>query len=225
MRILYLSPYPPARDGIGTYTKVLAAAVGDLGHETAVVTPRPQPGSPPEVVGALGEDVLARFRPDLVHVQFAVAAFGSRTPAVLRFLAGLPVPVVATVHEVTRDVALLRGPGRVLYRRLAARCDRIVAHTGEAARLAGERAVVIPHFCAPPPPATVTAGELRERFGLGTARLLLSFGFIHVDKGLGDLVRALAASDGADMLVVAGTVRRRTGLFRLFEARDRMHEA
>jgi glycosyltransferase involved in cell wall biosynthesis len=225
MRILYVSPYPPARDGIGTYTQVLAAAVRDLGHETAVLTPRPQPGSPPEVIGALGEDVLARFQPDLVHVQFAVAAFGSRTPAVLKFLDGLPVPVVATLHEVTREVALLRGPGRALYRRLADRCARVVAHTGEASRLAGDRAVVIPHFCAPPPPATVTAADLRERFGLGTSPILLAFGFIHIDKGLGDLVRALAGSGGADTLVVAGTVRRRTGLFRLLEARDRVHEA
>ncbi|MEV0828785.1 glycosyltransferase [Nonomuraea rubra] len=241
MRILYLSPYPPARDGIGTYTHVLAHAVRARGHEIAVIAARPDPGAPEEVVGALGgggeatlRAAVARFRPDVVHVQFAVPAFGARSLEVARRPATPGVPVVATLHEVSRDTALLRGPGRALYRRLASGCDRLIVHT-RAARdtLAAlgldAEATVIPHFSSPPPPATGTAAGLRTRFGLGDDRVLLAFGHIHVSKGLDDLVRAVATLPPATLagvrVVVAGAVRRRHGPFRVFEARDYLHEA
>ncbi|WP_327586428.1 glycosyltransferase [Nonomuraea sp. NBC_00507] len=240
MRILYVSPYPPARDGIGTYTHVLARAVRERGHEVAVVAARPHPDAPEEVIGALGGGVaplraaVARFRPDVVHVQFAVPAFGARTLAVARWLAGPGVPAVATLHEVNRDTALLRGPGRALYRHLAQGCDRLIVHTRAARDTLGALgldgyATVVPHFSAPPPSATGTAAGLRARFGLGDDRLLLAFGHIHVSKGLDDLVRAIAtlppATLGAVRVVVAGAVRRRHGPFRVFEARDHLHQA
>ncbi len=204
MRVLYVSPFPPARDGIGTYTTALAGAVS---------------GS----------------------VQFAVAAFGTRTVALLRWLdllrRDVPAPVVITMHEVTRDTALLRGAGRALYRAMARRCDRVIVHTDAAfdsltagVGVPAAKVAVIPHPLARPPAAGSTPDELRARFGLGDALVLLAFGFIHVDKGLDDLVRALgilARSPGAPLdgvrLVVAGAVRRRQGLFRAMEARDRVH--
>ncbi|MGI8330059.1 glycosyltransferase [Actinomadura scrupuli] len=252
MRVLYVSPYPPARDGIGTYTHVLAGAVRARGHEIAVVAAHPHGDAPAEVIGAFGvlggsrglRDAVAGFAPDVVHVQFAVPAFGARTIAVARWLeqarAAAPgVPVVATLHEAGRDLALLRRPGRILYERITACCDHVVVHTQGAlgtltgqVGVAGTRAEVIPHFSAEPPPATSTAGEQRARFGLGDGRILLAFGFIHVSKGLDDLVRAMAVLRRADPavlrdvhLVVAGTVRRRQGPFRIFELRDRLHLA
>ncbi|NJP91068.1 glycosyltransferase [Nonomuraea sp. FMUSA5-5] len=240
MRILYVSPYPPARDGIGTYTHVLARAVREHGHEVAVVAARSHPDAPEEVVGALDDGVgalraaVARFRPDVAHVQFAVPAFGARTVAVARWLAAPEVPVVATLHEVSRDTALLRGPGRALYRRVGRAGQRLIVHTRAALDTLTSlgldgRATVVPHFSAPPPPATCTAGDLRARHRLGDARLLLAFGHIHVSKGLDDLVRAMATLPPATLdgvrVVVAGAVRRRHGPFRLFEARDHLHEA
>ncbi|WP_067482148.1 glycosyltransferase [Actinomadura hibisca] len=250
MRILFVTPYAPARDGIGTYSEVLGGALREAGHEVAVVAVRAAPGAPPEVIGALGASgasdglraAVARFKPDVVHVQFAVPAFGARTPALLRWLDELgrgPVPVVSTLHEATRDTALLRGPGRALYRRIARRSDRLIVHTqGARDTLTGpigvpaDRVQVIPHFSTPPPAAVTTAAELRTRFGLGDDRLLLAFGFIHVDKGLDDLVEALALLQRRDAgalrgvrLVVAGQVRPRSGPFRVFEARDRLHLA
>jgi len=249
MRILYLTPYPPARDGIGDYTAALAGAVRARGHDTCVVVPRPLDGAPAEVAGALSwrpdrdpalTQAIARFAPDVVHVQFAVAAYGLRTGALIRWIAALRaslgVPVVVTMHEVTRDTGLLRAPGRALYRRLARRSDTIIVHT-QAARLAlaglgvpDGKVEVIPHPATRPPAAGAEPAVLRERFGLAGARILLSFGFVHVDKGLDDLVRALgrlrrsAALPLDDVrVVVAGAVRRRTGPLRVFEARDHLH--
>ncbi|WP_194293185.1 glycosyltransferase [Actinomadura macrotermitis] len=245
-----MSPYPPARDGIGTYTETLGGALRAAGHEVAVVAARAEPGAPPEVLGALGPGgagpalraAVAEFKPDVVHAQFAVPAFGTRTPALARWLGELaraPVPVVTTLHEASRDTALLRGPGRALYRRIAAHSDRLVVHTrGALETVTGPlgvpagRVQVIPHFSTPPPAAATTAAELRDRFGLGADRLLLAFGFVHVDKGLDDLVRALSVLRRDDpavpaglRVVVAGTVRPRSGPFKYFELRDRAHLA
>jgi len=253
MRVLFVSPYPPAADGIGDYTSRLAAAVRGQGHEVRVVLPRRGDRDAADVIGFIGggrsgqaaevRHGVARFGPDVVHVQFAVAAFGTRTMALVRWLKALKrelaVPVVVTMHEVTRDTALLRAPGRMLYRTIARHCDLIIVHT-QTARTAvtkletglPAKVVVIPHPAARPPDGSVPQGDLRERFGLRHLPVLLAFGFIHVDKGLQDLVQALGVlrhegdrPTGGPRLVIAGMVRRRHGPMRLFEAPDRLHLA
>jgi glycosyltransferase involved in cell wall biosynthesis len=234
--VAYVSPYPPARDGIGDYTAALAAATRAAGHDVAVLAARPGPGAPSEVIGGLGDAARLRaFDPDVVHVQFGVAAFGTRLPALaalLRRVRPARARLVVTAHEVTRDTALLRGPGRLLYRGLARRADVVLVHTGAArdamAPLAGPGTpvVVVPHHRRPPPPPTTDGAALRERHGVGDAPLLLAFGFVHPDKGLDDLVDALRRLPrGGAHLVVAGDVRRRSGAFRAFEAADRRHLA
>jgi glycosyltransferase involved in cell wall biosynthesis len=89
---------------------------------------------------------------------------------------------------------------------------------------------VVPHPEIKPPSVISSPADLRRRFNLGDQELLLAFGFIHVDKGLGDLIKALSIlrkSDTASLdgirLVIAGAVRPRVGLFRVFELRDRIH--
>jgi glycosyltransferase involved in cell wall biosynthesis len=240
MRVLFVSPFPPARDGIGTYTQALMGALEAHGHEAQVVVPRRQEG---HALGHLGgqelDDAVRAWSPDLIHVQFAVAAFGTQTRALLSWLrhvrATSQVPVIATMHEVTRDTATLRAPGRALYRRLAARCDQVIVHTQSAktalAGISPTPATVIRHPEAKPPRAVSSAADLWAHFGLGDCEVLLAFGFVHVDKGLDDLVRALRiihADDGAPSLervrlVIAGIVRPRHGPFRVFELRDRLH--
>ena len=91
---------------------------------------------------------------------------------------------------------------------------------------------IVPHPDTKPPRVISSPDDLRRRFNLGDKELLLAFGFIHVDKGLGDLIEALGilrrsaprSLDGI-RLVVAGEVRPRTGLFRVFELRDKLHFA
>jgi glycosyltransferase involved in cell wall biosynthesis len=250
VKVLYVSPYPPSRDGIGDYTWTLAHAVRNTGAEISVLVPRYGRGSPPEVIGelsAMGQryaevrSAIRQWRPDLVHLQFAVAAFESRTPALMRWLTALrrdlKLPVIATLHEYTRESALLPVVGPALHAYIASRCDRVIVHTSTALNdvtvrlgVPVDKVSLIPHPTCLPPAATSSPDDLRARFGLGDARILLAFGFIHVDKGLDDLVRALSilgrtqAGAPEDVrLVVAGAVRSRRGLFRPFEVRDRIH--
>ncbi|MGD0556926.1 MAG: glycosyltransferase [Streptosporangiaceae bacterium] len=239
MRILFVSPFPPARDGIGTYTQALMGALEARGHETQVVVPRQQEG---DALGHLGDlaalnEAVRDWSPDLIHVQFAVAAYGTRTWTLLSWLRQIrTVPVIATMHEVTRDTASLRAPGRALYRKLAAQCQHVIVHTRNASETLTRRlglreasVSVIPHPEARPPRAVSTPEDLRERYKLDDLEVLLAFGFVHVDKGLDDLVMALRIVGPSSLenvrLVIAGTVRSRRSLFRVFELRDRLHLA
>jgi glycosyltransferase involved in cell wall biosynthesis len=248
LRVLLISPYPPTRDGIGTYAAFFRGELSAQGYEVRVVAARGPEQTEPEVLGSLrgpgrkAEPVLlgaiTEFAPDLVHVQFAVAAYAGAVFAVLRLMRELRergYPVVATLHEVTRDTASLRAAGRLLYRAIVARTDLVIVHT-EVARdclysIARQRELkveVIRHPHASLPEADTSADELRLRFGLADVRVVLAFGFIDVDKGLQDLTRAvglLAASPSTQdvKLVIAGSVRRRYGLFRIFELRDRAY--
>lgn len=252
MKILYVSPYPPAQDGIGTYTFHIAEAAREAGHDVRIVVPHAARHMSPDVVGSVRSrgresakllEAVAKWNPDVVHVQFAIAAFGTRTPALLRWLDILhshqAVPVVSTLHEVTTDTALLGAAARKIYVRLIAHCEHVIVHTRTAYRMLTDRlgvpevkAVVIPHPSVQPSAGTSTPDELRCRFRLGETKILLAFGFIQADKGLDDLVSALGIMRAADAtllndvrVVIAGAVRPRTGLFRIFEVRDRIYFA
>ena len=250
MRVIYLSPYPPARDGIGNYTCILANSVREAGNQIAVIVPHDLPHAPPEVIGSARRShhgrtdigvAVERWNPDVIHVQFAVAAFGTRTFWLLRWLRqfqqACSIPVVVTLHEITHESGLLPIAGPTLFRQIARYCEHLIVHTDVAFDtlttkfgVPETRVTVIPHPSTEPPAPTATPGELRARFGLGDARVLLAFGFINIDKGLDDLVRALdvirrtsPASLDNVKLAVAGSVRPRKGAFRLFEARDHLH--
>jgi glycosyltransferase involved in cell wall biosynthesis len=138
------------------------------------------------------------------------------------------------MHEVTRDTALLRGFGYSLYGKLTRLCDHVIVHTNAASNtLTGRVGVpaaavsVVVHPEIRPPSVVSSPAYLRQQFDLGDHELLLAFGFIHVDKGPGDLITALsilrksgaAPLDGI-RLVIAGAVRPRLGLFRVFELRN-----
>ena len=247
LRVLFVTPYPPERDGIGTYSALIRQALVQHGAEVAVIASRSMPNRPAEVLGSLPatrrqRDALERairgFAPDVVHVQFAIAAYGARLPLLLSLLARLRRagrPVLVTMHEVTRDVASLRRVGRTVYRLVEARADHLVVHT-EPSRSAFEQIVsrgrtevsVIPHHRTELPRGDVDPRAIRRRYGLGADPVVLAFGFIDVDKGLLDLVTAVGKLQrsgglGAARLVVAGSVRRRFGAFRVFELRDRRH--
>lgn len=253
MKILFVSPFPPSKDGIGTYTELIMTAVQAAGHEARVIVPRVHPGHTDPVIGALARanrpslealrDVVSDWSADVIHVQFAVAAYGTRTRRLLAWLklvrATTSIPMVVTMHEVTRDTALLGGLGFSIYGQLGRLCDHVIVHTQTASAVLTERigmpaaaVSVIPHPDSKPPQVVSSPAHLREQFNLGSDELLLAFGFIHVDKGLGDLIEALrilresdaSALDGT-RLVVAGAVRPRQGLFRVFELRDRIHFA
>ena len=93
MRIASSAPIPPRATGSATTPPACATATVAAGHEVGVVahgarrTRRPprcsaRPAAPTRAP-------RADFDPDVVHVQFGVAAFGTRVPALLALVAAL----------------------------------------------------------------------------------------------------------------------------------------
>lgn len=249
MRVLFISPYPPAKDGIGDYTHAMAAAIRKVGSDFRIIVPS-ESGPAADIIGHMSVAggharsqrlrlAIAGWDPDVVHVQFAVAAFGERTMALMRLVHKLRhdfgLPVVVTLHEVNRELPLLGRPGRMMHHWISRHADHVIVHTDIAHRALVERVdvpvdkiTVLPYPHPPRPRSTSTPADLRARHCLGDARILLAFGFIHIDKGLDDLIEALRLIQDSDpskltdvRVVLAGAVRPRSGVFRAFELRDR----
>jgi glycosyltransferase involved in cell wall biosynthesis len=192
--------------GIATYSEQLVAALERLGLGVQVIAPRLEGADPP------GPDAPARLwsrgragvgqalrvfaavrsaRADVVHAQVHLGLFPARFLATLAGLcraAGLPL--VATLHARGGGALLRRlDHARVL---LALRGAALVVH-GESHRRELRRAGVrvIPHGVAPIVPRSIA--EARGELGLPLdVPIVGHFGFLHPDKGLDEVLRALA---------------------------------
>ncbi len=195
--------------------------------------------------------MIRALQPDVVHYQFAIPAFGiaglSAVTAGARARRCRPGSrIVVTLHEVRRELDLLGPVGRRIYRTLITVADAVIVHTSEARDLvvnecgADPKRVWAMPLGGPPPPVGSLAPDMlatvRDRYRLsghepGGRPLVLCFGYLHPDKGLEHLVEAVArlrergeiAAEDIDV-VIAGTVRPRTGGFRYFGRRDREYE-
>lgn len=163
-----------------------------------------------------GVDVEAMrvpLRPDLVHVQFAPAAYRfSVLPGLLPLLLPGSTPLVTTVHEYGSWAAPGWLPQR-LWRpveragwwdretaRLVPASSRVVAtnrrHAEQVRARTGKRPVEVPLApnvdVHPLPPGA--RDRVRRRFGvIPDAPLLVFFGFVHPVKGLRYVIEALPA--------------------------------
>jgi glycosyltransferase involved in cell wall biosynthesis len=258
VKVVMVTPYPPKSDGIGDHTRSLVRELESIdGVEVDVLTTRrpasdePAPGvhrllsADPRSVRKTVE-MMRQVRPDVVHYQFAIPALGlanlNAIVAGVRTRRALGVPLVFTFHEVRRELGLLGGLGRVLYRRLVALADGTLVHTDEARELVvreclpGERPVWQTPLGAAPPAAALIAPavieDVRMRYDVNDRPFALCFGYLHPDKGIEHLIEAVAKlrsrapsrAAGFDVLI-AGAVRRRSGVFRCFERPDRAYAA
>jgi glycosyltransferase involved in cell wall biosynthesis len=245
MRVLTICPYPPQQDGIGYHASELIAALpSDIerhvlttGSAALVEEPtietiaihRLRERNPVLTLRAWG--VVRRLNPDVIHMHFAVSLLGTRYLAI--FVAGLMarrrlgVPVVLTDHEVVRDVDTLGPFGTLLHGRLATLVDVVLVYSNEAKEVLTDRCgvdaakvIVVPHGMTP----RLTTHKL-----LGPGRALFcTFGFIQRDKGIDiflDAVALLRADPSCPPfeVVVAGSVRARRGIFRIFGRADRKY--
>lgn len=190
----------PERDGVADYTRLLTAALAEVGVE---------------VVPVRFDGLLATARrvraaaPDVVHVQFAPSAFRfSARPGLLPDLVG--APVVTTLHEygwwaapawvpdrgwrvVERSGWFDRETGR-LAPRSAAVLTTNAGHTAALRRRLGREAVLVPLAPNVADHGPVDRDAVRTRLGVPPdAQVVTFFGFVHPVKGVRYLVDAAAA--------------------------------
>lgn len=205
MRIVFLTSFHE-RCGIATYSESLVAAL-ERDAEVTILAPKRSAGDeghgtqPPRLWNrnrAFGLEAL-RVRsairaaaPDVVHLQVNLSLYSSRFLfALVRLLARDRIPVVATLHG--RDGGSWGRQfklDRLLFGLRPA--DLIVHGAAHAAELARDRVHVIPHGIDPMLPRD--RDRARDALGIDRARPVIAhFGFLVPDKGIADVMRAVAA--------------------------------
>jgi glycosyltransferase involved in cell wall biosynthesis len=205
VRVVLLSTFGESC-GIATYSEALAPALRGAGAEVEVLAPFlakvdvPRGEQPPRLWNrnrAFGFEALRvvravrAARADVVHAQVNLSLYSSRFLFSLgTALRAVGVPLVATLHgrrggswgrnfKITRLLFGLRH------------ADLVVHSAAHAAELRRPRVHVIPHGAAAQPSRSIAAA--RAAIGLeGSGPVIAHFGFLFPDKGVAEVVRAVA---------------------------------
>lgn len=235
MKLALLSPYPPAGGGIAAYARRIGDGLRKNQVELQVV-PLNRLSDLLRILPA-----LRRFRPDAVRLEYSIAMYGPGLALLHPILWLIPRLVggalVVTYHEPVREMARLGLPGRLFYRLISKQFDRVYIHTEEArealvqqARLPPEKICVMPFGTFDFPDREDAEAEIEEHFQLRQRDVVLFFGFIHIVKGIDHFIeaahqvfRARPELRGKLCFLIAGSIRRRSGLMRFFERQDRAY--
>src|SRR3989338_967364 len=250
MKICIVSPYPPVKDGIGIFSEKIVRLLRKQNNEVLVLsTPfgEVKQDSVFRWVSFSVSNILKSIRlirkekADIIHVQYAIATYGIYSFPLLCFLLYLRFSgfknIVATYHEVKRDNYLLGFVGIMYYRLFSKLFSSIFIHTREAEKIlinacgvSSSKIHVIPHGLYEFQDTHDYQQELKEKYNIANIQVILYFGFIHVDKGIQHLIRAIAHLKEANpalvsnmKVLIVGSVRERKGLFRIFELKDKQY--
>lgn len=201
LRVTLLSTWAE-QCGIATYSEALVEGLVQQRVEVSVVSPQlrrtdtPRGEQPVRVWRRDRAGVveawrtfreIERQRADVVHVQHTM---GIESPALLlgvtRLCTRAGIPVVATLHEAGGGSFARRFRfARTLF---ALRGAQLVVHEADATV---PNAVVIPHGIREVPRRS--PADARAQLGLSPSDLVMAhFGFIHPDKGIEDVLQAVA---------------------------------
>jgi glycosyltransferase involved in cell wall biosynthesis len=226
-RILMVSPYPPIRDGIGTYAAQEVRGLLLEGHDVEVLSPQPSaahhhlrlrgPRGPAALARRVAgyDRVIVQYHPDVFYPH--PASVPERL-AVTSALLGACVRahnVEFRIHEFKAEWGT--GVHGQLLRRLWSAARRVEVHTetertsfAEAFGLRPDRVEVVDHgthFAARVDPGDRAA--IRAALGIGADEYsFVAIGFIQPHKGFDRAVRAFARLGLAGArLDVVGSVR------------------
>ncbi len=211
MKIGILSTHPPQHCGIGTYTQALSRSMSDLtelvllcedgGKQTEPAVPCvPAFNRKNDYVNRV-LDTVKQERLDLVHVQYAPDIFGMdlRMVRLLRALQKRGIATVITLHTVYTALSgfIERKPQAPLFHFMTGTfSDAIIAHQESIKRTLVRHGVnpgrihVLPH--GTDRLETGDPNDLRTKLNIpGQDRVLLFFGFVHIQKNVGVLIKMM----------------------------------
>jgi glycosyltransferase involved in cell wall biosynthesis len=214
VKVLMVSPYPPARDGIAAYAVQAVASLRAAGHDVEVLSPGPSAAHHHlDLAGTRGALALARrarnyhrvviqFHPDVFFPVPCSAGERTAIAAALTVAFRAARDLEVRVHEM--DYSLGRGSSlsALALRTMWRAVPRVVVHT-EAERSSFHSAFGVPlshiaradHGADFVPHTTVDRAAARESLGIGPDEVtFLSIGFIQPHKGFDRAIRAFAAN-------------------------------
>ena len=164
---------------------------------------------------------LSEIKFESAVVQYAISTYWLRTWALNRWIINnRETPIVLCCHEPTREIALLRAIGRMIYLRAISASSKVVTFS-EVGRqsLRDISKTPIQVLSLGVPEVDTSRGSGRK-----TPHLLL-FGYYLPDKGfelgLAAVLDALRKVPGSLHLTVVASLRERVGSSRIFSRRDR----
>jgi glycosyltransferase involved in cell wall biosynthesis len=221
-RVLVVGPYPPRRCGIGAYAFALVERLREAGDEVTVISPPDgdgdvrvpfEGGRPFRAAARLGADhdrILVHFQPALYFQPKAPVSKIRTALALLRLCRDHPGTEVL-VHEA--DPPIRWRPDYVLLRRAFRSAPALLFHTEKEHRQLEEaygirvRARIVDHREGIPVRARPSREDARKQLDLPLgARVFVSPGFLHPDKGLERAIEAIRRT-GAGRLYVVGSVK------------------
>jgi glycosyltransferase involved in cell wall biosynthesis len=175
---------------------------------------------------------LVAFEPDVIFVQFAIAALNVNiwtVRSLCRKFKTAGIPVVVAYHEPAREFDLLGPATRFVYRAMARVTSVPVVYSWAGRQTLVERGLfkeVVEVPLGTAGLATISDEDLRRvriRYHVAKPAVLV-LGFTHFDKGTDLLLDA--AADIAErrhhdvQFIIAGSPRKRRGVFRIMGRRD-----
>lgn len=229
--VFIISTYPPTPGGISNFTKRTVDSLRKIGIKVNIT---PYLGVTSVFKIAIS---LLRTKPTNVRMEYDISTYGASGPFLiflvwfLRIILGYRL--FFNFHEVTRDLEHLKLVGRLYYIFIARFTEFITVHTQESKRtlinkcfVNKSKIVVIPLGTMTKDQATVPFKQTQQRYVLEKDYFLF-IGFIHPQKGIENFIKAGKYLEEIDKeafinlsFVVAGGVRPRKGVFKIFQKAD-----
>jgi glycosyltransferase involved in cell wall biosynthesis len=215
VRVLMVTPYPPARDGIADYAVQEVATLLRAGHDVQVLSPYPSAAHQHlDLVGRRGalalakrlrgyDKVIVQFHPDVFYPLPKVNLRWAQTSAALQLPFRLASSLEVRVHEIDYRDGRDRGPLGLASRALWRLPDLVTFHTERerdefVAAFGRDRArtAVIPHGSHFQQRTVVDPETARASLGLPPdATVFLVIGFIQPHKGADRAIKAFGGLD------------------------------
>jgi len=227
-RILVVSPYPPARDGIGAFAVQQVKALRRAGNHVEVCSPRPSAAhhhidlrgprgalALRRLIGGF-DRVIVHFHPDFFYDHPATPT--SRISTGLAYAAALRSgpPVTIRLHEIDHRWVAPSDPSAFATRALFRAASRVEVHVPDHARqmvdefnVDRDKVVLVEHGADFVARTDIGREEARRTLGLDqTGHVFLCIGFVQPHKGFDRAMTAFGdlGALGASLHVV-GSVR------------------
>jgi glycosyltransferase involved in cell wall biosynthesis len=208
-RIAVIGNYLPRQCGIATFTTDLCAAISaEYGTARLLALPVNDTEQgyayPARVRWSLVQDDVKSYQEaaeflnfnniDMVCLQHEYGIFGGEAGShILHLLRGLKMPVVTTLHTVLREP----DPNQLMVmEEIAELSDRLIVMSQlssqilqDVLKVPGSKIDMVPHGVPDLP--FLDPNFFKERFGVEGKAVLLTFGLLSPNKGIGNVIQAL----------------------------------